>query len=329
MKNIFLYIVLLVMLVSCEKEYSIENPGGIVNTATGTLQDSAGNCQAIEMQGIYKENVALTSENFIKANINFTAIGNFRIYTDTVNGYYFNVENYAFSTGLKTITIYGAGKPIMPVDAHFKLHFGSSVCYFTVKNNASITTQPATNNDYFPTTTSSNWTYNNSTIMDTAIISILPVDRTINGNIYRQFALYVPKLLAADTLYYRKDGFGSYYRYYAIGSGPKTDFIFLKDFAAVGASWDSPTVTGSLSGTPTDVKYHFTIVDKNVTAIIGAFTIDSIITVKEETQYFESGAFNTKNTFIYSYAKKKGLVDLNQQNAIPNITAPVTRWNIY
>ena len=328
MKRISLYLVLLVVFISCEKEYSTENPNGIVNTATGTLLDSAGNCKTIEVQGNYKENIALTPSNFIKANINFSAIGNFRVYSDTVNGYYFNIENYAFSTGLKTITIYATGKPILPVDASFKLHFGNSVCYFTVKNNSSVT-QPNVSNDYFPTTTNSNWTYFNSSINDTAIIHILPIDRTINGNIYRQFALYIPVFAASDTLYYRKDGAGNYYRYYAVGNGPKTDFIFLKDYAAVGANWESPVVAGSLSGNPTDVKYKFSIVDKNITATIGSFTIDSIITVKEETQYLESGVFNTKNTFIYSYAKKVGLVDINQQNAIPNITAPIRRWVVY
>lgn len=328
MKKISLYIVLFIACISCEKEYSVESNGLVANTASGTLLDSAGNCQAIEVYGNYKENVIVTSENFIKANINFTAIGNFRIYSDTVNGYFFNIENYAFTTGIKTITIYGTGKPFLPIDANFTLHFGNSSCNFIVKNNTGFVTQPATSNDYFPTTTASNWTYFNSSINDTAIVTVLPVDRTISGNTYRQFALNIPLLLANDTLYYRKDGAGNYYRYYAVGSGTKTDFVFLKDYATIGASWESPVVTGSLSGNPTDVKYKFTIVDKNITATIGTFTIDSIITVKEETQYLESGLFSTKNTFIYSYAKKVGLVDVNQQNAIPNITAPITRWKI-
>lgn len=329
MKKFLLYTFLLVVLVACEKEYSTESPNGVVNIATGTLLDSAGNCQNIEVQGLYKENVTLTTTNFIKATVNFTAIGNFRIYTDTVNGFYFNVENYAFSTGTKTITIYGTGKPTLPIDARFKLHFGNSVCSFTVKNNAVIVTQPATSDDYFPTTNASNWTYYNSSIMDTAIINILPTDKVINGNVYRQFALYVPKIMASDTLYYRKDGFGTYYRYYAVGSGSKTDFPFLKDFKNPGDTWDSPIVQGVLSGSTTDVRYRFTMIDKNITATIGTFTIDSIINIKEETQYFENGAFSTKNTFIYSYAKKIGLIDVNQQNAIPNITAPITRWQVY
>ena len=68
---------------------------------------------------------------------------------------------------------------------------------------------------------------------------------------------------------------------------------------------------------------------KDITSIIGANTIDSIIEVKEETQYLENGVFNTKNIFVYSYAKKIGLVDLNQQNSIPNITVPITRWRVY
>ena len=105
--------------------------------------------------------------------------------------------------------------------------------------------------------------------------------------------------------------------------------MFLKDYPIVGSTWDSPTVTGTLSGSPTSVKYHFTLISKDITSTIGTNTIDSIIEVKEETQYLENGVFSTKNTFVYSYAKKIGLVDLNQQNSIPNIAAPITRWKVY
>lgn len=111
--------------------------------------------------------------------------------------------------------------------------------------------------------------------------------------------------------------------------GQKLSLLFLKDYASVGTTWESPVVVGLLSGNPSNVKYKFTLTAKDITATIGGKTIDSIITVKEETQYFELGSYNTKNTFVYSFAKKIGLVDINQQNSLPNISVPIRRWQVY
>lgn len=328
MKNLLIYTIGLLLLISCEKEYSVEGTGSANNTATGTLQDSSGNCKNIIVNGIYKEATPLNNTNYIVANVNFTTNGYYKIYSDTVNGIWFYAEGYVFAPGIKQITLNGYGTPFLAVDANFKLRFGNSICVFKVVYNGGVVVQNA-NNDYFPTSTLSNWTYDNSSINDTVIINVLSANRTIDGNNYRQFNLFIPKLNARDTLFYRKDGTGNYYRYFPIGSGPKAEFAFLKDYASVGTSWDSPVVVGQLSGNPTNVKYKFTILAKDISSTINGKLIDSIITVREETQYLESGNYNTKNTFVYSYAKKIGLVDINQLNALPPIATPIRRWQIY
>lgn len=328
MKKLIILVLIVVAFISCEKEYSIEGTGGASSSATGTLLDSLGNCKAIQVIGIYKEATVLTASNYITASVNFTTSGNYKIYSDTVNGFYFYTEGFAFLPGPKNISIQGFGTPFIPIDTDFKLFFKNSTCRFKVNYNGSIVVQNA-NNDYFPTSTLSNWTYNNSSISDTVIISVLSQNKTILGNVYRQFALQVPKLNAFDTLFYRKDGTGNYYRYNVIGSGTMTEFTFLKDYIPVATSWESPVVVGTLSGNPTNVKYKFTIMEKDVTSTIGGKIFDSIISVKEETQYFDLGAYSTKNVFIYRYAKKIGLVDVTQQNAIPNITIPIKRWQVY
>lgn len=327
MKRIITIVVVAVLIASCSKEYSVENTTTPNYTAVGSLLDDAGNCKPVVVLGNYKENVALTTENLVQVSINFSAIGNFFITTDTVNGMWFNTQSYAYTTGTKVINLQGYGKPVLAQDANFIVHLDTSYCAFTVKNGATVSGN--TNTDYFPTTNNSNWTYYNSVLNDTALVTIKTIDKTINGNSYRQFEIYVPLLGAKDTLFYRKDGAGNYYRYYAIGSGEKADFIFLKDYVAIGTSWESPVATGILSGSPTPVKYKMTVTDKNITKTISSKTIDSIITVKEETQYLVSGSFVTKNIYVYDYAKKIGLVDVNQQNAVPNLSAPVRRWVVY
>lgn len=327
MQKYYLFFIFCFAFIACEKETSIENKIPPVNIADGTLLDSAGNCKEILSFGTYKENIDLDNSNFIKATVNFTAMGNYTIYSDTVNGFWFVASGYAFTTGTKTINVAGYGKPLLPINANFTLHLNTKKCSFTVINNA-VFVAPNTNNDYFPTTSYSNWTYFNSFYNDTAIVTVYPSDKTIFGNKYRQFILSVPSQSAQDTSLYRKDGAGSYYKYAAVGSGPKTEFAFLKDFQTVGAFWDSPIVVGTLNGNPTNVRYHFTLMDKDITDNVGNLTIDSIIKIKEETQYFENNAFTTKTTFIYSYAKKVGLVDINQEGAVQNITVPIIRSDI-
>lgn len=315
------------ILLSCQKEYSVEN-STLNNVATGTLLDSLGNCKEIKINGVYNTNFGLNAANYIIVNANFTAVGNYTISSDTLNGFWFIASGYAFTPGLKTLTINGFGKPTAPIDTRFSLRFSNSICFFTVPNSL-LPVTPPTNNDYFPTTTNSNWTYFNSSINDTVIINVNQFDKQISGNAYRQFNLHIPKSNSFDTLFYRKDGAGNYYRYYNIGNGPKEDFVFLKDYAAVGAIWESPIVSGTISGNPADIKYKFTIIDKDISSMIGTNTIDSIISVKEETQFFISGTFSTKNTFIYNYAKKIGLVEIRQENAVPNLLIPVKRWLVY
>lgn len=327
MSKYYLYLIICFGFIACQKETSIENKVPPINIATGNLLDSAGNCKQILSFGSYKENIAMDNSNYIKANVTFKSTGNYTIYSDTVNGFWFVDSGYAFTTGDKILNIAAYGTPTMPTNANFTLHFADKKCYFTVLNNA-VFVAPNTNNDYFPTTNNSSWVYFNSFINDTAIISVYPADKTIFGTKYRQFVLNIPSQMAYDTLLYRKDGAGGYYKYAAVGSGPKTEFAFLKDFPTVGTTWDSPIVQGTLSGNPTEVRYHFTLMDKNITEDVGLFTFDSIIKIKEETQYSENNIFTTKTTFIYSYQKKVGLVDVNQEGAVQNITIPITRWDV-
>ena len=326
MKKITFYLILLLAISSCEKETSVDGNGVLIN-ATGSLLDSAQNCQSIIINGIYKKDSTLTYQNNIVVSINITTTGNYTIYTDTVNGYYFYVQGYAYTTGLKAITVKGFGKPIASVDANFKIHFGNSICYFKVKDDVPFVSN-GTSNDYFPTTNLSHWTYFIPTISDTAIVAVLPLEKNIAGNVYKNFQLKIPLAFKIDTLYYRKDGFGNYYKYDTIGTGPKVEFQFLKDYANVGATWSSPIVNGSWQATTTSVKYFFTIIDKNITKTFGSNSFDSVINIKQETQYLLNGTFETKYTSEFSYAKKIGLVNVNQVFGATNINSPVKNYLI-
>ena len=326
MKQLFIYTILLFTLVSCEKETSLEGDGN-TKYAAGTLLDSANNCKNIIVNGSYRKDSVLTPFNNIVVNVTFTAVGNFTIYSDTVNGYYFYLKGYAYATGPQLITLAGTGKPLANVDAHFTLHFDGDICHFISKTYTQVIAN-GTANDYFPTTNFSTWVYDNNIINDTSVTKVLGLDKNIFGNNFRKFLLQIPKLALSDTLYYRKDGFGNYYQYDTVGTGPKVEYQILKDYATVGATWESPVVTGTYNAAPTDVKYLFTLTRKNVKRTIGANTIDSIMVVQAETQYNISGTFTTTNTIEYSYAKKIGLVQVKQTGAVLNLNSNIRNWQV-
>lgn len=326
MKKIIIYFFILFLATSCEKEFSEDN-NGILQNAQGTLFDSANNCQRITVNGDYRKDSVLTTQNNIVVQVNFSNIGNFVIYTDTVNGYYFYLKGYAYATGVQQLTLKGFGKPLANVDANFTLHFAGDLCYFTSKTYTQVLTN-GTASDYFPTTNFSSWSYDNNFTADTIISQVIGIDKNFFGNNFRAFSVKVPTLSKTDTSYYRKDGFGNYYAYDTIATGPKTEFQFLKDYASVGATWESPVVKGVYNAAPTDVKYLFTLLRKNVKRTIGANTIDSIIIVQSETQYLVSGTFTTTNTIEYAYAKKIGLVQAKQTSAALNLVNNVRYWKV-
>ena len=126
---------MLLLASSCHKEYSYE--GGIVPlVAAGSLSDLLGNCGGVTISGSYKPNIALTDNNYVTVQANISSPGSYKIYTDTVNGYYFNATGYAGATGLQPVKLNGYGKPLVAAAAGFTLHFNDGTCRFTIAQDS-------------------------------------------------------------------------------------------------------------------------------------------------------------------------------------------------
>ena len=125
------------LLSSCHKEYSYEG-GSVPLVAAGTLSDSLGICGGVVISGSYKPDVNLTGNNYITVQANIISPGSCTIYTDTVNGYYFNATGYAGVTGMQHFKLNGYGKPLVERAAVFTLHFNNGSCTFTVAPDSAI-----------------------------------------------------------------------------------------------------------------------------------------------------------------------------------------------
>jgi hypothetical protein len=328
------------LLVSCEKEYSLENEGFSM-TALGSLVDSLGNCKQITVSGTYKVDVPLTTSNNLGANVNFIKTGKYKISSDTVNGMWFQDSGFVLNTGAVKVSVKGYGKPLLPKTSVFTLRFNGTSCSFLVTASGSGGGGGGGGgDDYFPTSKASNWTYKYEPkigSLDTFRVTVAEETFTIDSLEYFQFARSTE-----DTFYFAKNSsIGNYYAlstidfdYVFLFDSVPSYFItypFLKESAAVNESWETQEygivklVTGGVAELGV-TKAIFTILSKNsVPYTIGGNTYQNVIAVKREIQFKSGVTFRTVTSGISYYAKGYGLID-QVIGVVPNsLSIPITR----
>ncbi|MBC7651815.1 MAG: hypothetical protein H7101_08705, partial [Deinococcales bacterium] len=289
----------LLLILSCTKETSFES-GNLFGSAEGTLKDSTGNCQGISIKGQYVMDSVLTDSNYVTITATITKPGNYKIYSDTVNGFWFRDSAFVLTAGVKTFKLKGYGKPILPKTANFTVLFNASACLFSITVTTTAggggggNTPTAPSGDYFPITPNSNWTYDyTSNPPDTIRYTSKNFTATVNNKVYRIFTTNL-----GDTLAYRKDSLqGEYFAYsrFANDSRP-LDYKFLDDKLPVNSFWETDTISTVALGFPTTYKIRFTIDAKNASYIINGNALDSVIKVKQEVFIQVPGGLFTKDT---------------------------------
>jgi hypothetical protein len=321
-----------VVFFACKKETSLEK-GGFGGTAQGELVDSLGNCKAATIVGTYSVDTPLNNTtNYVNINVNFTAQGKYKIYSDTANGMWFLDSGFAVSTGTVVIKLKGYGTPILPKTTDFALMFNNNVCSFAVPVSGSGTSSGGgsgggsggTNGDYFPTTTGSSWVYQyipKLGTIDTFSVKVAAGQVTVDSLSYSQFATRLQ-----DTFYFAKDAArGIYYAYSSVDfdytflfDSIPNKFItypFLKENANVGETW-STTDYGTVkltSGSTSqygDAKAVFTIIAKGSTHAVAGQTYTNVINVKRDILFRPTnGTYTTVLSGNSYYAKGFGLID--------------------
>jgi hypothetical protein len=319
----------LLLIISCTKETSLET-GNIFGLAEGTLKDSAGNCQGVTINGQYVMDSVLKDSNYVTVTATITKPGNYKIYSDTVNGFWFRDSAFVLTSGVQIFKLKGYGKPILPIKANFTVLFNSSACLFSITVAASTSsggggiTPIVQLGDYFPTTTNSNWTYNYSAT-DTVRYTSTNLLSTINSKVYNIFSTTL-----GDTLVFRKDTFqGEYFTYGRFRNDSRfIDFKFLDDRLPLNSFWETDTLSTSAMGLRVTYKIRFTIDAKNASYTINGNALDSVIKVRQEGFFQVFGglyAKDTTNTSFTYYAKKIGHVRYES----PTYNETIRRWQIF
>lgn len=122
-----------ILIVSCSKEFSFE--GSQNNAAKGELY-----CGDFIVHGNYSINTPLTDSNYISAAVNVSHPGFYRIYSDTINGFYFGASGHFETIGKQKIILKSSGdvKALGTSSLHF--HFGASECLFTILPDKAVYT---------------------------------------------------------------------------------------------------------------------------------------------------------------------------------------------
>ncbi|NCI47338.1 hypothetical protein [Sediminibacterium soli] len=351
-QSLAVFVALIVLFAACQKETSLEK-GGFNRPAEGELVDSLGICKRITVAGSYKVDTPLNSSNYIIVNVNFTAAGKYKIYSDTVNGMWFIDSGFVVSAGPNAIKLKGKGTPILNKQSDFSVFFKNTMCTFSINSNGTPNgggsgSGGTGNTDYFPLTPGSSWVYDyipdiGSVDTFTVIVSDQPIQLQNDPLVYYKFGTRL-----TDTFYFAKSSTGDYYALSSVDfdytllfeSIPNTfiSYPFLKPNAAVGETWETAeygkvTVKNGSTTVSGMAKAVFKIFSKNTAAhTVGGKTYDNVIDVQRDILFKEDGGttFTTLATGHSFYAKGFGLIDQvitiggNTQN-IPVYKTPVIK----
>ncbi|MFN4006226.1 MAG: hypothetical protein ACK4HE_01825 [Chitinophagaceae bacterium] len=121
---------LVLCLVACSKEYSLE--GGGSTAATGTLKNPAGVCNTITIAGNYRAGTPTDTSNYLLLTVNVLGTGNYRIFTSAQNGVSFADSGFFSTTGTRIVRLKASGTPTLPITSNYTVTFDTSVCSFSI-----------------------------------------------------------------------------------------------------------------------------------------------------------------------------------------------------
>jgi hypothetical protein len=322
-----------VLLISCEKEYSLENsgdgtenaaaPGTTSGTSLFVTSGGSDSCIAPTIRGTYKAGVALDTSNTVTIRVNVTRVGTYTITTATANGIYFSGSGTFTTTGLQTVVLQGSGTPIQTGRYNYMAGFNSCTFAIIAISGGGITTNCKAC-AYIPMCNGSSYTY-----VDTLAAGVNPPltqnltyvsDTLIDGKIYQKFA--VSGSTSPFTYYNCTAGVSSTIQFNGTSIGgvtvPRIDQTLLKANSPVGTTWQNTVNLGSgVTG-----QYDWSIVAKGVAHTVLGTTYPDCIQV----HLVLSSVVPMVGTVVaaeadYYYAKNVGLVDNINLNAT---TTPFT-----
>jgi hypothetical protein len=302
--------------------FSVTAAGGGGSGAAFTLTGAPGNCTGATTNGTYTVGTALTAANTATIGVNVTALGTYTITTTTNNGISFSKSGSFTVLGAQNVILNGTGTPAAAGNFNFPATGTGtgSTCTFSVTCNGVVV-----NNDYFPLTQNSHWSYDlilQGVPLADSLYKVSDVQSTVGANTYRNFKYGLGTALDELTRY-RKAG-NDYYEYILVDSFTYStvfdveqfaEILFLKENAPIGTTWQSAEFTGQESSQPMKMKYVFNIEQNNTSVTVNGVNYNNVIKVAWKIQV-DRGAGYVDDTIMESwYSKGIGQVKFRRYEA--------------
>jgi len=319
---------------SCEVSIPVSNSG---NIASFTLQGSPNTCMNNTVVGGYIKACLLDTSNKVKISVNVTIPGTYTISTNTINGYNFLGSGSLTATGIQTIILAASGTPVNQGTDVFTVAAGASTCTFSIQVLPAIV---PLNNDYFPLTTNSRWTYDDLFRPGDSVTRKIIDSVVITGQLYK---IMEEQLRFAGPFQYnfRKTG-SDYYEYGSVdkytnslqfGSQIIMDIPFLKENLTTGDSWQSPEYTGTATfGQVLTIQYNYSCLNANAGVVINGNAFSNVYKIKMMPQIksINNPYGYTGEVYTYYYAKGIGIIYFKgTRNAFTIFDLQIRNWLVY
>lgn len=319
------FLFLLILISSCQKELSLETgleiPGGGTNNGTAkySLKGAPGNCTDALVSGDYKIGSALVATNTVTVKATVDSVGTYSISTNTTDGISFTAVGSFTATGEQTIILKGSGTPAAAGVYNFTP--GTNGCIFNITVTGETTPLPTgecKTCSYVPICVGSKYTYEitNAGVVSTLQEELLSpeTDTTVNGVVYRKIEAkydYSNGSSSRNFGYYNcTDNATTAFAYQvsSINGTSTVDFIkstLLKANEPALTTWtDVITNQGGQVVTMT-----FTLKEKNISHNVLGKTFDSVMHVSYTQKVNLFGTDVDTGTGDYYYAKNVGLIE--------------------
>ncbi|MES2003774.1 MAG: hypothetical protein V4450_04580 [Bacteroidota bacterium] len=323
---------------SCHVAITVLPVGGAVTpSAVYTFAGAPNACTNVVTAGSFAQGGLLDTSSKVTASVNVTTPGTYTITTNTVNGYSFSGTGVFTTTGIQTVSLSASGTPLAVGINNFTFSANTAGCSFPVTVVSGVA---VTNNDHFPLSNGSYWTYDDIYNAGDTLMRSLTDSVLTNGSRYQimqeqqKFGNPVPFLYRKnDNVYYEYTPVDKYTLTVKFLPQITKDILFLKEGLATGETWSSDEYSGPSSfGQTIYIRYDFTCTNADATITINGRTYLHVykIILMPKIRSAPTYPYNTTGEQTETwYAKGVGMIyskKLNNQFAI--FENHIRYWNV-
>jgi hypothetical protein len=144
--------VVICLSVGCTKEISYDEGGKVDVTAKFSIASAGSDCADIKISGHFLDGITLTDNETMRLAVDVVTAGQWKLETDTLNGFYFAGSGNFSATGVQEIVLTGKGIPLSPGNYRFSITDTSAATFLISVLKHDITEETVGTRSYLKAT---------------------------------------------------------------------------------------------------------------------------------------------------------------------------------